>query len=167
MTAIGSTQASIKLSGFDNDMGSKRIFNVATPPASTDAATKAYVDLLKADVEKLKTDYANLVESVTQHVVQLFTAKSIVSTRLRVDVHVDSYVNFCSVSIYWIFDFDYIIQYFQVDLINSVGMAEFWNLDPTRTYVVDLYAEDKDSKSKRFRRAGYPNGQGVVVSEDY
>ncbi len=41
LTAIGSTQASINLSGFDNDMGSKRILNVATPTASTDAATKA------------------------------------------------------------------------------------------------------------------------------
>jgi hypothetical protein len=125
---------------------------------------KAYVDLLKTDIEKLKTNYATLIERWTQHVVHLFTTKSTVSTRLRVDVHVDSYVNSCSVSLYWIFDLDNIIQYFQVDLIDNVGMVEFWNLDPTRTYVVDLYAEDKASNSKRVRRAGYPNGMGVVFS---
>jgi hypothetical protein len=93
-------------------MGSKQILNVATPTASTDAATKAYVDTLKTDVEKLKTDYATLVESVTQPVGHMFTTKSTVSGRLRVDVHVNSYINFCSCSLYWIFDLDFIIQYF-------------------------------------------------------
>ena len=53
LTDIGSTQASIKLSGFDNDMGSKRILNVATPTASTDAATKAYVDNLQTTITSL------------------------------------------------------------------------------------------------------------------
>ncbi len=99
--------------------------------ASTEAATKAYVDTLRAD-------YATLAASVTQPIVHLFTTKSTVSTRLRVDVHVDSYVNFCSVPLYWIFDLDDMIQYFQVDWIDNVGMVEFWNLDPTRTYVVEL-----------------------------
>ena len=164
LTAIGTTQASVKLGGFENDMTNKRIINVATPTASTDAATKAYVDTLKADVEKLKTDYAALIESVTQPVVHLFTTKSTVSGRLRVDVHVDSYVIFCSCSVYWIFDLNTIVQYFQVNLINNVGMVEFSNLDPTRTYVIDLYAEDKSTTGKRIRRSGYPNGSGVVVS---
>jgi hypothetical protein len=157
LTDIGSTQVSIKLSGFDNDMGSKRIRNVATPTASTDAATKAYVDTLRAD-------YTALVASVTQPVVHLFTTKSTVSTRLRVDVHVDNYINFCSVSLYWIFDLDNMLKYVQVDLIDNVGMVEFWNLDTTRTYIVELHAEDKSSKGKRVRRNGYPNGSGVVVS---
>ena len=53
LTNIGSTQASIKLSGFDNDMGSKRILNVATPTASTDAATKAYVDNLQTIITSM------------------------------------------------------------------------------------------------------------------
>jgi hypothetical protein len=57
------------------------------------------------------------------------------------------------------------LQYFQVDLIDNVGMVEFWNLDPTHTYVVEIYAEDKAIKSKRVRRNGYPNGMGVVISE--
>ncbi len=52
-----------------------------------------------------------------------------------------------------------------MDLIDNVGMVESWNLDPTRTYVVDLYAEDKSSKGKRVRRSEYPNGLGVVVRE--
>jgi hypothetical protein len=163
LTNIGSTQASIQLGGFENDMSNKRIINVATPIASTDAATKVYVDLLKTDIEKSKTDYATLIDKWTQPDVHLFTTKSTVSTRLRVDVHVDSYVTFCSVSLYWIFDLDNMLQYFQVDLIDIVGMVEFWNLDPTRTCVVNLYAEDKASKGNKFQRTGYPNGQGVVV----
>ncbi len=81
-------------------MSNKRFMNVATPIASTDAATKAYVDLLKTDIEKLKTNYETLIDKWTQPVVHLFTTKSTVSTRLRVDVHVDSYVTFCSVSLY-------------------------------------------------------------------
>jgi hypothetical protein len=51
-----------------------------------------------------------------------------------------------------------------MDKFYNVGMVEFSNLDPTRTYVVDLYAEDKSSKGKRIRRSGYPNGSGVVVN---
>ncbi len=146
-------------------MGSKRILNVATPIASMDAATKAYVDLLKADVKKLKTDYTTLLVRVTQLIVHLFTTTSKAHTRVKVDVHVDSYVNFCSVYLYWLLDLDTILQYFQVDLINNVGMAEFWNVNPARTYIVELYVEEKSSKSKVIRREGYPNGMGVVVSE--
>ena len=43
-------------------------------------------------------------------------------------------------------------------------MVEFWNLDPQRTYIVELYVEDKSKTSKVVRREGYPNGMGVVVS---
>ncbi len=39
LTDIGSSQTSVKLGGFDNYMGSKRILNVATPTASTATAT--------------------------------------------------------------------------------------------------------------------------------
>ena len=138
-------------------MGSKRILNVATPTASTDAATKAYVDTLRAD-------YEALLARVTQPVVHLFTTKSTISGRLRVDVAVDNFVKFCSCSLYWIFDPENRLQYFQVDLIDSVGMVEFWNLDPARTYIVELYAEDKTLTGKRIWRNGYPNGTGVVVS---
>ena len=58
---VSSTQYVINLSGFNNDMGSKRILNVATPTMGTDAATKANVDFLKADIAKLKTDYVTLL----------------------------------------------------------------------------------------------------------
>jgi hypothetical protein len=43
-------------------------------------------------------------------------------------------------------------------------MVEFWNLDPARTYIVELYVEDKTFTGKRIRRNGYPTGMGVVVS---
>ncbi len=53
LTAIGTTQASVKLGGFENDMTNKRIINVATPTASTDAATKAYADSLVVNLANL------------------------------------------------------------------------------------------------------------------
>jgi hypothetical protein len=53
LTDIGSTQASINFSGFDNGMESKRILNVSTPTASTEAATKAYVDNLQTTITSL------------------------------------------------------------------------------------------------------------------
>ncbi len=95
----------------------------------------------------------------------MFTTTSKVMNRITIDVHVDSYVNFCSVSLYWIFDLDTNLHYFQVDLINNDGMVEFWNLDRNRTYRIELYVEDKSKKSKVIRLEGYPNnGMGVVVS---
>jgi hypothetical protein len=59
---------------------------------------------------------------------------------------------------------DNIIQYFHVNLIDNIGMVEFWNLDPQKTFIVELYVEDKSQASKVIRRAGYPNGMRVVVS---
>ncbi len=101
---------------------------------------------------------------MTQPIVHMLTTTSKVQTRTRVDVHVDIYVKFCSVYLYWLMDLSSILKYFKFDLINNVGMVEFWNLDPARTYIVELYVEDKSSKSKVTRREGYPNGMGEVVS---
>ena len=88
-----------------------------------------FLSFLKVDVAKLKTDYATLLDMWTRHIVHLFTTTSTVHTHITVDVHVDSYVNFCFVYLYWIMDLDTIIESFRVDLINNVGMVEFWNLD--------------------------------------
>jgi len=129
----------------------------------TDAATKAYFDHLKAYIENVKTHYATLLDGWIQPIVRLFTTTSTVQTHITVDVHVDRYVNFCYVYLYWIMDLDTILQYFQVDLINNVGMVEFWNLYPQRTYIVELYVEDKSKTSKVARRERYPNGKGLVV----
>ena len=53
LSVIGSTRASLKLGGFDNDMGPTRITNVGTPTASTDAATKTYIDNLQTTIASL------------------------------------------------------------------------------------------------------------------
>ena len=125
--------------------------------------TEQRVATLMTDVAKLKTDYAALVLKLTQPLVHMFTTTSKVSKRITVDVHIDPYVTFCSASLYWIFDQGTVLQYFQVYFTDGVGMVEFGNLDATRTYIVELYVEDKAKTPKVLRRDGYTNGMGVVV----
>jgi len=45
-----------------------------------------------------------------------------------------------------------------------VGSVTFRDLDPERTYVVDLFIRDDSNNSRVVRLEGYPNGMGVVVS---
>ncbi len=50
---VSLTQSTINLSGFGNDMGAKKIINLAMPTAGIDAATKEYVDGLVTDIAAL------------------------------------------------------------------------------------------------------------------
>ncbi len=43
-------------------------------------------------------------------------------------------------------------------------MTFFANLDPERTYIVELFVHDNAWNSRIERREGYPNGMGVVVN---
>jgi hypothetical protein len=72
---------------------------------------------------------------------------------------------FASVSIYWLFDLDNELDYYYIELINDVGSVTFRDLDPERTYVVDLFIRDESYNSRVVRLEGYLNGMGVVVSE--
>ena len=72
---------------------------------------------------------------------------------------------FAFVSLYWLFDLDNELDYYYIELINVVGSVTFRDLDPERTYVVDLFIRDDSNNSRIVRLEGYPNGMGVVVSE--
>ena len=71
---------------------------------------------------------------------------------------------FCSASLYWLFDLDNELDYYYIELIDDVGSVTFRDLDPERTYVIDLYIRDNSYNSRVVRLEGYPNGMGVVVS---
>ncbi len=70
----------------------------------------------------------------------------------------------CSTSLYWIFNEDNELEYYYVELVNGVGNATFTDLDPRRTYIVELLVQDNPWNSRIESREGYSNGMGVVVS---
>ena len=73
-------------------------------------------------------------------------------------------IEFCSASLYWIFDLDNALDYYYVELTDGVGNVTFTDMDPERTYIVELFVIDNLYNSRVVRREGYPNGMGVVVS---
>ncbi len=98
----------------------------------------------------------------------MFTTTSHVPVHVTVDVNVvtddlGGHV-FCSASLYWIFDLDTELDYYFRELTNGVGSVTFTDLDPERTYMVDLFVRDSSYNSMVVRHEGYPNGMGVVVS---
>ena len=70
---------------------------------------------------------------------------------------------FASVSLYWLFDLDNELDYYYIELIDGVGSVTFRDLDPERTYVVDLFIRDDSNYSRRVRLEGFPNGMGVII----
>ena len=72
---------------------------------------------------------------------------------------------FASVSLYWLFDLESELNYYFKELIDGVESVTFRDLDPERTYVVDLFIREDSYNSRVVRQEGYPNGMGVVVSE--
>ena len=97
----------------------------------------------------------------------MFTTTSHVPGHITVDVNVTDDSGggvFCSASLYWLFDLDNELDYYFIELIDGVGSVTFRDLDPERTYAVDLFIRDDSNNSRRVRLEGYPNGMGVVVS---
>jgi len=72
---------------------------------------------------------------------------------------------FASVSLYWLFDLDNELDYYFIELIDGVGNVTFGDLDPERTYVIDIFIRDNSYNSRVVRLEGYHNGMGFVVSE--
>jgi len=79
----------------------------------------------------------------TGPIVNLFTMTSKVRNRITVDVYVGGNIELCSLSLYLNFDMDNRLQYYRVDFVENVGMVEFDGLGPERTYIIEMYIEDK------------------------
>ena len=49
------------------------------------------------------------------------------------------------------------IDYYFIEIVDGVGSVTFTNLDPERTYIVELLVRDPSWNSKYESRDGYPN----------
>ena len=113
--------------------------------------------------------FTELVDTTTP-TINLFTTTSHVPGHITVDVNLtdDSGGGVIAyVSLYWLFDLDNELEYYYIELIDGVGSVTFRDLDPERTYVIDLFISDGSYNSWVVRLEGYPNGIDVVVSEYY
>ena len=109
-----------------------------------------------------RKEYTEIVD-MTAPVINDFTITSPVAGQLKVDVNVtdDSGGSvFCSASLYWILTPDIEIDYYYIELIDGAGSVTFPDLDPERTYLVELLVWDPSWKLKYETREGYPNGAG-------
>ena len=71
----------------------------------------------------------------------MFTTTSLTRYTITVDVNITDNSGggiYAGCSIYWLLDLDTEIQWFEVDILDGVGMVEFWNLDDEKTYVIEL-----------------------------
>jgi len=111
--------------------------------------------------------YVELTDTTTP-TINMFTTTSHVPGHIAVDVNItddSGEVPFASVSLYWIFDLSNELYYYYIELIDGVGSVTFTDLDPERTYIVELFVRDSSWNYGYANREGYPNGMGVVVSE--
>ena len=114
----------------------------------------------------IRKEYTEVVD-MTAPTINVFTTTSHVPGHITGDVNLTDDSGggvFASVSLYWLFDLDNELDYYNIELIDDVGSVTFRDLDPERTYVVDLFTRDDSNNSRRVRLEGYPNGMGVVVS---
>ncbi len=113
-----------------------------------------------------RAEYVSIVDFIPP-TINMFTTTSHVAGQITLDVNVtDNSCGeiFCSTSLYWIFDEDNELDYYYMELVNRVGCVTFTDLDPGRTYIVELLVRDNAWNSRIERREGYPNVIGVVVS---
>jgi len=113
-----------------------------------------------------REEYVELVDTIAP-TINLFTTTSHVPSHITADVNVTDVGGgaLCSVSLYWLFDFDNELDYYYIELIDDVGIVTFRDVDPERTYAIDLFIRGNSYNSRVVRLEGYPNGMGVVVSE--
>ena len=114
-----------------------------------------------------REEFVELVDTTTS-TINMFTTTSHVSGHIAVDVNVTDDSGggiFCSASIYWIFDLSNKLDSYSSQLTDGVGSVTFTDLDPERTYIVELFVRDSSWNYWYENREGYPNGMGVVVSE--
>jgi hypothetical protein len=68
----------------------------------------------------------------------------------------------CIAYLYWIFDTNTELDSYWVKLTDGAGSVTFTDLDPVRTYIVELFVRDSSWNLRYDNREGYPNGAGVT-----
>jgi hypothetical protein len=105
-------------------------------------------------------EYVDIVDTPAP-VINIFTITSPVAGQLKLDVNVTDDSGgavFCSTSLYWIFNYpDIELDYHYIEIVDGVGSVTFTDLDPERTYIVELLVQDPSWNSKYEYREGYPN----------
>ncbi len=112
-----------------------------------------------------REEFVSIVDFIPP-TMNLFTTTSHVTGQITLDVDVIDNPGgdiFCFAPLYCIFDEDNELDYYYVELVNGVGNVTFTDLDPERTYIVELLVRDNAWNSRIERREIYPNGQGVVI----
>ena len=144
------------------------VFTFDDLTAGQDYYVKMYVVDTSENVTT-REEYVSIVD-FSPPTVNLFTTTSHTPGHITVDVNVTDNSGgdvFCSTSLYWIFDLDTELDYYYIELIDNVGSVTFTDLDPQKTYIIDLLVRDNAYNARIVRLEGYPNGMGVVISEEY
>ena len=69
----------------------------------------------------------------------------------------------CAIAyLHWIFDLNNKLDSYWVGLTDGAGSVIFIDLDPGRTYIVELFVGVSSWNSRNDNREGYPNGAGVT-----
>jgi hypothetical protein len=101
-----------------------------------------------------REEYTEIID-MTAPVINEFIVTSLVSGQLKVDVDVTDDSGgaiFCSASLYWIFTPDIQLDCYYVELIDGAGSVTFTDLDPERTYIVELHVRDPSWNLRVFER---------------
>jgi len=105
------------------------------------------------------------IADVTAPVINQFQEYSPTSGHLKVDVNAIEDLGgsvVCIAYLYWIFDTNTKLDSYWVELTDGAGSVTFTDLDPERTYIVELFVRDSSWNSRYDNREGYPNGAGVT-----
>jgi hypothetical protein len=110
-----------------------------------------------------REEYVTIAD-VTAPVINEFQVYSPTPGQLKVDVNVTDDTGgsvVCIAYLYWIFDLGDELDSYTIELTDGLGSVTFRELDPERTYVVELYVRDSSWNARYDNREGYPNGAGI------
>ena len=111
-----------------------------------------------------REEYTHIADMAAP-VINEFQVYNPTAGHLKVDVNVSDNSRgsvVCTAYIYWIFDLNTELDSYSIELTDGAGSVTFTDLDPERTYIVELYVRDSAWKARYDNREGYPNGAGIV-----
>jgi hypothetical protein len=127
------------------------------------------VKLFAVDTEFNTTsreEYVTIADVTAPVINQFFTYSSEVGTiTVSVDVSDDSGRVVAIAFLYWKEDPNNELDSWGIPLTNGVGTATFTDLDPQRTYIIELLVRDSAWNATYDSRERVPNGAGIGISE--